>query len=189
MRKQNIKRGLVPYLFLFVAIIGIFYFYNVLNKTVNILNYGEFYKAVSKNKVEEITIIPRDRAKIYEIKGKLKDYKETESFSVKVPFSDEIIVMIIDKQKEYGFKLKTVEDPESSSLLLIIVNVLPIALLIVAVFFFVTRQLGGANKSMDFGRSRAKLHEDNKKVNFNNVAGLKEEKEEVKELNRLLKKS
>ena len=45
-----------------------------------------------------------------------------------------------------------------------------------------TRQMGGANKSMDFGRSKAKLSNGDIKTTFKDVAGLKEEKEEVKEL-------
>ena len=45
----------------------------------------------------------------------------------------------------------------------------------------------GNNKSMDFGRSRAKLSEDGGKVRFTDVAGLDEEKEEVSELIDFLK--
>ena len=42
--------------------------------------------------------------------------------------------------------------------------------------FFITRQIGTTNKSMDFGKSRARLHESNK-VTFKEFAGLTEEKE------------
>ena len=47
--------------------------------------------------------------------------------------------------------------------------------------------MGSANKSMDFGKSRARLSEDSKKVTFKEVAGLTEEKEEVQELIDFLK--
>ena len=47
--------------------------------------------------------------------------------------------------------------------------------------------MGSANKSMDFGRSRARLNEDARKVTFKEVAGLDEEKEEVAELIDFLK--
>ena len=47
--------------------------------------------------------------------------------------------------------------------------------------------MGSANKSMDFGRSKARLSENNNKVTFNDVAGLTEEKEEVAELIDFLK--
>ena len=51
----------------------------------------------------------------------------------------------------------------------------------------ITRQMNSANKSMDFGKSRARLSEDSKKITFDKVAGLKEEKEEVQELIDFLK--
>lgn len=54
-------------------------------------------------------------------------------------------------------------------------------------FYFVTKQMGSANKSMDFGRSRARLNENANKVTFEQVAGLDEEKEEVAELIDFLK--
>ncbi len=47
--------------------------------------------------------------------------------------------------------------------------------------------MGGASKSMDFGRSRARLSEDGGKTRFSDVAGLSEEKEEVSELIDFLK--
>ena len=54
-------------------------------------------------------------------------------------------------------------------------------------FYFVTKQMGSANKSMDFGRSRARLNENANKVTFEQVAGLDEEKEEAAELIDFLK--
>ena len=56
-----------------------------------------------------------------------------------------------------------------------------------AIIWLFTRQIGGNNKSMDFGKSRAKLLEEGTKTNFKDVAGLTEEKEEVKELIDFLK--
>ena len=54
-------------------------------------------------------------------------------------------------------------------------------------FYFINKQLGSSKNSMDFGRSRAKLSENDHKVTFENVAGLDEEKEEVAELIDFLK--
>ena len=86
-----------------------------------------------------------------------------------------------------SYKLITNSDPESSSVLLILINVVPYVLLIGGIFFLFTKQMNGAGKSMDFGKSRAKLSSDNNKTTFKDVAGLKEEKEEVQELIDFLK--
>ena len=94
---------------------------------------------------------------------------------------------VIKLQQEHGFKISAKADPDSSTFLLFVVNVLPMVILVGAAFFFVTRQMGSANKSMDFGRSRARLSENTKKITFKNVAGLDEEKEEVAELIDFLK--
>ena len=89
---------------------------------------------------------------------------------------------------EYKFNLTTSNDPDSSLFLAFIIRVLPTILLFGIGFFFITRQMGGtANKSMDFGKSRARLTEESNKVTFKQVAGLDEEKEELHELIDFLK--
>jgi len=184
---KNVKKGFLPYVFLLLMILGVCYFYTVMNQKVHMLGYNEFVQEMSKETVKEVVVTPKSRAGIYEITGALKDYQENERFVVRVPLTDSIVKEIMSYNSDNAFKLDTVSDPESSSLLLILVNVLPIAILVGGAFFILSRQMGGANKSMDFGRSRAKLVSDENKVTFKDVAGLKEEKEEVRELIDFLK--
>ena len=187
MNKRNVKRGIMPYFFLLLVIVGIIYFFNITNQKVNVISYDAFMKEVAENNVSEITITPRDRASVYEISGKLKNYKEGESFFFRVPLAEEVMTKILGAEETYGFTINTKTDPESSTFLLFLVNVLPMVILVGAAFFFITRQMGNANKSMDFGKSRARLNEDSRKVTFKQVAGLTEEKEEVQELIDFLK--
>ena len=187
MRKNNIKRGLLPYLFLILFVFGIYYLFGVLNQNVNVFTYDQLVDAVNSGKVTELSITPKERAVVYEISGRLEGYKENETFTSRVPLSDEVIKTIFAAEESNNFKITTNADPESSTLLLILVNVVPIILLVGLGFFFLTRQIGGANKSMDFGKSRARLSNDTNKVTFKDVAGLKEEKEEVSELIDFLK--
>ena len=187
MNKNSVKRGLLPYLFLVLIVFSVYYLFSVLNQKVNVLTYDEFVSLLEEEKVTELSITPKQRAVVYEITGKAEDYKENESFFIRVPLSDEIIKTIFASEEKSDFELVTNPDPESSTLLLILVNVLPLVLLVGVAIFIFTRQMGGANKSMDFGKSRARLSNDTNKVTFKDVAGLKEEKEEVSELIDFLK--
>ena len=188
MNKKNAKKGFLPYVFLIIIMIGIYYMVAISNKKVNDITYDQFLKEIDKNTVTEVTITPKERASVYEISGKLNTYKENETFFLKVPLTDSVISKIISSDSSsLGFKLITNNDPESSSILLIVINVLPFVLLLAGIFFIFSKQMNGAGKSMDFGRSRAKLNNENNKTTFKDVAGLKEEKEEVKEIIDFLK--
>ena len=187
MKKNTIKRGLLPYLFLVLMIFGVYYFYDMMNKKVHNFTYDQMITAMNKGNVEEVLITPKNRASVYEIKGKQKGYAKNEYFFVKVPLSDQVVREMLEARNIHNFKMSTASDPGASSLLLILVNVVPTIILIGGAFFILTRQMGGANKSMDFGKSKARLNNDNNKVTFKDVAGLKEEKEEVGELIDFLK--
>ena len=187
MNRKTVKKGLLPYLFLFLVMLGVVYFLNVANKKVNVITYDEFLGFASEGEVDKINITPNSRASLYDVKGTLKSYGENESFTFKMPLTDEVISNIMELQQSKGFVVDASADPESSTILLIIVNVLPMVIIVGAAFYFITKQMGSANKSMDFGRSKARLSENNNKVTFDDVAGLTEEKEEVAELIDFLK--
>ena len=184
---KKMKNNLYPYVFLLIFIlVGIFIF-SGFNSKINELTYDEFMNSMTNGKIEELNIIPKTRTSTYEITGRLKDYKDNETFIIYLPHSDEFVSRIIESEEKYQFKLTTETDPEASSWLTIIIEVLPILLLVGATFWIFTRQIGGNNKSMDFGKSRAKLMENDKKTTFKDVAGLTEEKEEVQEIIDFLK--
>ena len=42
MNKKDVKKGLVPYLFMILIMLGIFYVFNVMNQDVHNLTYNEF---------------------------------------------------------------------------------------------------------------------------------------------------
>ena len=185
--KKTVKRGLLPYLFISLIIIGIFYFVNVMNTNVKVLTYNEFINELKESNVKELEIVTRGSAYTYEVRGTLKNAKDDETFFAKLPLSEEVMKKIIEASDGQEFKLEVKADPDSSTLLLVVVNVLPFVIFIVAAFWLFSRQLSGNKSSLDFGKSRAKLNPDSNKVTFNDVAGLKEEKEELKELIDFLK--
>ena len=187
MNKKNTKKSLFSYVTLILVLVAIYYFFNVMNKKVNVLTYDKFLENASNGQITEVVIVPRSSAGVYEISGKLKDYKDSESFFIRVPLSETVMEDVLTLQKEYNFKMNTSADPESSLFLAFLVNILPMILLIGGAIFFITKTMGSNKQSMDFGKSRARLNEDTNKVTFKDVAGLDEEKEEVSELIDFLK--
>ena len=187
MNKKTIKKGLLPYVFLFLIILGVLYFFNIGNKKVEVITYDKFLEYADEGVIKEIDITPNSRASLYSINGSIERDGNEEYFSLKMPLTDEVITNIMNLQAKHDFVIDATADPESSTILLVLVNVLPMVILVGGAFYFITKQMGSANKSMDFGRSRARLSENNNKVTFADVAGLTEEKEEVAELIDFLK--
>ena len=187
MNKKSIKKNLAPYAFLLIFIIGCLIIFKMFNVKVNELSYDEFMKDLNGGKVTELTITPKVRTETYMLEGKLSDYAENENFILYLPQSEEFISKITAaKEGTSNFELKINTDAEASSWLAVLVDVVPIVILAGVTIWIFTRQLGGGSKSMDFGKSRAKLVEESR-ATFKDVAGLTEEKEEVQELIDFLK--
>ncbi len=186
-QNKKVRQGLFPYVFLLLIMLGVFYFVTIANQKINNLSYSEFMKSLDSSEVTELEVKPRERASIYEVRGKLKNYKENETFYVRLPLSEQVMKKLVAASDKYNFEFTAVADPESNSLLIIVANYLPMLLVLAIGFWFLNKQMGGKNGSFDFGKSKAKLSSDKNKVTFKDVAGLKEEKEEVKELIDFLK--
>ena len=140
--------------------------------------YSGFVQSVDNGNVASATISADQPATI---SGKLKDGSPFRTVAPMLGFStNEVVKQMQDK----GVEVR--QDPaEGFSLIGLLVSWLPV-LLIVGVFIWFMRQMqsgGGGRGAMSFGRSRAKLQgEDQIKVNFSDVAGCDEAKEEVGEL-------
>lgn len=187
MNKKEIKKSLVPYVFLLVFFIGCMIMFKMFNNTVNEITYDDFIKDLNGGKVTELTITPKVRTETYKLTGKLDTYSKNESFILYIPRSEEFISKITTaKNNSNDFKLTILNDPEASSWLSVAIEIVPILILAGVTIWVFTRQIGGGSKSMDFGKSRAKLVEESR-ATFKDVAGLTEEKEEVQELIDFLK--
>ncbi len=187
MKKKNNMKNLTPYITLFLFIMACLILVNFKGTKINEISYDEFMSFMNNDKIEELNITKKVRTETYEITGKNKDYKENEYFKLYLPASDEFLNKIVSGEEIYKFALTIKNDPETSSWLIIITNYLPMIILAGAMFWLFTRQLGTNGKSMDFGKSKAKLVDKDKTATFKDVAGLTEEKEEVQELIDFLK--
>ena len=54
MNKKTVKKGLLPYLFLLMVILGVMYFFNISNQKINVITYSDFVTAANDKKIQHI---------------------------------------------------------------------------------------------------------------------------------------
>ena len=184
--KRSSYRGFGIYLLLILAVIGIWYWMDG-NTAANSYTRSEFETALTAGEVAKIKIIP-NRGEVPT--GNIYiTFRDSSTKVLAVNDVSEIESFLRDQQ----FETYTVENPPQESWIL---TLLPYLIIFAALFIFfiiMTNQAaansGGGSKMMNFGKSRARLMVDDpaKRVTFANVAGLKEEKEELEEIVDFLK--
>ncbi len=137
----------------------------------NKLSFTEFIELVNDGKVEQATI------KGEEIIAITKDGKK---FETVIP---EGYSKIYDILQENGVKIHVVPAERSGWLTTLLISWLPI-LLFIGLWIFMMRQMsGGSNRAFSFAKSKAKVYlEEKPNVKLDDVAGMDEVKEEVKEI-------
>jgi cell division protease FtsH len=185
MKKSSIRQ-FIPYIVLICVVVGVILTYGINTKNWNELSYSELINELSQGNVTEVVTEEHTNDGVYYITGKLASYEKNDYFKVYAPLSDNVQEELTAYYQNKEFKWEVSTNPENNSILLIVINVVPLIAFGVIAFMLFTK-LSGANKgSMDFGKSRAKLVDEGGKK-FSDVAGLDEEKEEVEELIDFLK--
>ena len=179
---KNTRKNISPYLALAIILIVVYFISSTFGTNIHKISYSKFQTYLKKDKVETINISTNAKGGTYDITGKIKGYKNNESYYVIAPLSDETMVVINKYQDKNKIKVDVKSDPTSGIFFTFIINVLPYLLIGGALLWFLGRQLSSNNKSMDFGKSRAKLQSDKNKVTFENVAGLTEFFKESKKI-------
>ena len=186
-KKTNKSMNFLPYLLLAVVVFSSYLFLNTMGNKVNELTYTELTTKLNDGNVTEIAVTPKSGDGVYVITGKLKDYDKSETFIVTIPYTDTVISSLYETANKNDLNVETNTNPENSAWLNVLINIVPIIIFGVLAYMLFSK-LGNSNKgTFDFGRSKAKLSDDKKKKTFKDVAGLKEEKEEVQELIDFLK--
>lgn len=149
------------------------------------MSYDDFFKELRADNVKVVEI--EDNTATLELKNDSATDENLKSgkYIVKIKSLDNFdkeLLEEIEAGRDFEYINKVQDLP-------FVVTILPYILLVVIFFIFMYVMIGqgqGGNKSMNFGRSRARLYTTSK-ITFENVAGAKEEKEEMMELVSFLK--
>ena len=153
--------------------------FNIFNQPLNSQSdviFSEFMDQVEGGKVSEVTI-QGDR-----VNGK---YLDGSSFQTMTPSKDQDLVRIL---RDKGVRIVVVPPEQTSWYMNILISWFPMILLLGIWIFFMRQMQAGGGKALSFGKSKARLmNEDKNKITFKDVAGVDEAKEELHEIIEFLK--
>ena len=190
MRKQT--RGIGTYfIILAIVVIAMFLSENMYNINRNNYNYENFKTDLGKKIVDSVDIFQNQATPTGEVEVIIGKDKNQRNESFYVPDVNEVVSLL----RQEGFTSYVIHDITKQSWL---VTLMPYMLIFVMFFIMMMMMsagpgLGGGGgagnaKMVNFGKSRARMSSDkDKKVTFNDVAGLKEEKDELEEIVDFLK--
>lgn len=147
------------------------------------MGYTEFVSQVREGNVTDVYIDLNSAVPTGTVSFMLKG--EDGARTVNVSDVEEVKDLLDEHEIRYGMSAIPEESVFTTVFLPLLITLAGVFL----IFYLMNRQNGGANsKAMNFGKSRARMTEQNEiKVTFADVAGLKEEKEELEEIVDFLK--
>ena len=159
-----------------LSILLIFIIYT-LSEIINISNsikitFSSFVDKVLSSEVKEVNI------KGSTIQGTFLDGK---SF---ITFAPKVYPQLIDDLRSSNIKINIIPvESTTNNFIGILISWLPMILLVLIWLYYLKNIQGSGNKAMNFGKSKAKLvNTKNKKITFNDIAGIEEAKNELQEI-------
>jgi len=177
-KKDNKKFGVSLFLFfiIFIVIISFLNFFRLSSSQVKEIeiSYTEFLEMVEKNRVEKVAMKGSSISGILSNGGRFRTY---------APNDPDLISIL--REKKVGIEVY----PEGSSWIISFLGGLLPFLVIIGIWVYLARKMSaGGSKAFSFGKSRARLVSKEKmRVTFNDVAGAREAKEELREIIEFLK--
>lgn len=177
------------YLLIFLVTVGIVQVFIGGNDAPEELNYNQLVQVIEQGNAEELTL--QIQSGSYYVTGKYKaapSGTKSDKFagrSLMESFAVERLTKAADAQN-VPYEIKKM--PGQSFWLTFFTSIVPFILMFVLFFFLINQAQGGGGKVMNFGKSRARLYnEEKKRVTFEDVAGADEEKQELVEVVEFLK--
>ena len=169
-------KNLALWLVIGMIMIALFNIFNQPLDNQSDVIFSEFMDQIESGKISEVTI-QGDR-----VSGK---YTDGSSFQTMTPSKDQDLVRVL---REKGVRIVVVPPEQTSWYMNILISWFPMILLLGIWIFFMRQMQSGGGKALSFGKSKARLmNEDKNKITFKDVAGVDEAKEELHEIIEFLK--
>ena len=184
---QKAFRNVLVIAIIGVIIFGVFSFLNGNGNMPKQLTYTQFVNKLDKGDLKSLEIQPEQN--VYMVSGKTKsgdDYSSTVLYN-----NEKDLQKITDTaKKQDGLKFTVKEEEKQSVFVSILTTLIPVLIIALLFIFFLSQAQGGGGggRMMNFGKSKAKMYDSNKRrVRFSDVAGADEEKQELIEIVDFLK--
>ncbi len=183
MRREG--KGFYSFSVFILFMLSIVLVFNIVNQKIEEdYTKGEFLADLEAGNVTDVEIRLNSETPTGALAIELKSGENKTLYVTDVVEMEEIV-------RSYGFDPMVGDVPRQSWVLTTLVPMLIVIVVGVFLFMMINAQNAGANagnsKMMNFGRSRAKMFTGDKGISFAQVAGLKEEKEDLQEIVDFLK--